>query len=281
MIDSLIVHWPPDFEVRAGMRSLLPQNPGIWQAKFQRTCLWGCEMIKQGRIHNAEGARQAILDAAEATFAEVGFDGARIVTIARASSYNSGLIFHYFGDKLGLYAEVIKRADQAMAVLQAHTLAPLLDESIDFSNSASFKALLEKVVALNFDYLVDHPRFTQILLWEQAGEWQTFSKIFQQFETGSSNQVDMLFGTARRAGLLRSDFPALVQMSMVLQVCMSFLAFIPLYRIALNSSEDFSAALAAQRGREYIIAFVVHAMMVDLPEQIDKTGSKGASDESD
>jgi TetR/AcrR family transcriptional regulator len=222
---------------------------------------------KRGRIHNAEGARQAILDAAEATFAEVGFGGARIDTIARLSSYNSGLIFHYFGDKLGLYAEVIKRADQAMSELQSHTLAPLLDGPIDGSNPSSFKTLLEKIVALNYDYLVDNPRFTRILLWEQAGEWQTFSKIIQQFETGSANQVETLFRAARRAGLLRFDYPALVQLSMVLQVCLTFLTFIPLYRIALQPPDDFLTSIASDRGREYIIAFVVHAMMVDLPEQ--------------
>jgi TetR/AcrR family transcriptional regulator len=222
---------------------------------------------KRGRTHNAEGARQAILDAAEAVFAEAGFTGARIEPIARGSSYNSGLIFHYFTDKLGLYAEVIKRADRKMSELQERTLAPLINESIDFSNPGSFKVLLEQIVALNFDYLVDNPHFTRILLWEQAGEWQAFSKIFQKLETGSGDQVDTLFRKARSAGLLRSDFPPLLQLSMVLQVCMTFLSFIPLYRIAIPSGEDLYSPSPAKRAREYIISFVVHAMLVDHFDQ--------------
>jgi AcrR family transcriptional regulator len=39
---------------------------------------------------------------------------ARIDAIAKASGYNSSLILHYFGDKLGLYARAVKRADKEM-----------------------------------------------------------------------------------------------------------------------------------------------------------------------
>src|SRR5258708_3118266 len=65
---------------------------------------------RRGRIHDAKGAREAILNAAEMVFAEHGFDGARIDAIAEESGYNKSLLFQYFGDKLGLYAEGIKRA---------------------------------------------------------------------------------------------------------------------------------------------------------------------------
>ncbi len=40
---------------------------------------------RRGRAHDAEGAREAILNAAEAVFAEHGFDGARIDAIAAIS----------------------------------------------------------------------------------------------------------------------------------------------------------------------------------------------------
>ena len=64
---------------------------------------------KRGRTHDAEGAREAILNAAEKVFAEHGFDGARIDVIAKESGYNKSLIFQYFDDKLSLYAAVIRR----------------------------------------------------------------------------------------------------------------------------------------------------------------------------
>ena len=72
---------------------------------------------REGRARDAHKTRAAILNAAETIFAQHGFDGARIEAIANASGYNNSLLFRYFGDKLGLYAEVLKRADKEMSEL--------------------------------------------------------------------------------------------------------------------------------------------------------------------
>ncbi|MDR3577864.1 MAG: TetR family transcriptional regulator [Anaerolineaceae bacterium] len=217
-----------------------------------------------GRTHNAEGARQAILDAAEALFAEHGFDGARINRIAAASSYNSSLLFHYFGDKLSLYAEVIKRADGEMTELQTHLLAPLLQDESIFSNAQAFKNLIAQTVAANFDYLFTHPRFTRILLWEQAEGWQTFAKIVARFDTAYSQQFEALFQKAHRAGLLRSDFPSLIQLGLILQICLSYLTYLPVYQLALSSSVELTSAPALANARQYLIDFVVHGMLAEM-----------------
>src|SRR5216683_1657146 len=94
---------------------------------------------KRGRTHDAEGAREAILNAAEVVFSEHGFDGARIDAIAAESGYNKSLIFQYFGDKLNLYAEVVKRADREMNEMTAGVLAPLLEDESIASNHYTFK----------------------------------------------------------------------------------------------------------------------------------------------
>ena len=221
---------------------------------------------RRGRTHDAEGAREAILNAAEAVFAEHGFDGARIDVIAKASGYNSSLLFHYFGDKLGLYVEVVKRADREMTELQVRVLAPLLEDETIASNVHAFKALLEIIVTALFDYLIAHPRFMRMLLWEQAEGWQTFSRTVSQFDTEDADQFEALFRKARSAGLLRSDFVPMIQLSMVLQICLTYLTFIPLYQMVLLPGEDLFSAAALARAREYLVAFVVHGMMIDLPE---------------
>ena len=221
---------------------------------------------RRGRAHDAEGAREAILNAAEAVFAEHGFDGARIDVIAKASGYNSSLLFHYFGDKLGLYVEVVKRADREMTELQVRVLAPLLEDETIASNVHAFKALLENIVSALFDYLIAHPRFMRMLLWEQAEGWQTFSRTVSQFDTEDADQFEALFRKARSAGLLRSDFVPMIQLSMVLQICLTYLTFIPLYQMVLLPGEDLFSAAALARAREYLVAFVVHGMMIDLPE---------------
>jgi TetR/AcrR family transcriptional regulator len=44
------------------------------------------------------------------------------------------------------------------------------------------------------------------------------------------------------------------------------LIYIPLYQIAFLPDEDLFSAAALARAREYIVAFIVHGMMIDLPE---------------
>lgn len=220
---------------------------------------------RKGRVHDAEGTRTAILDAAEEIFAENGFDGARIDAIAAKAGYNKSLIFHYFDDKLGLYAEVLKRADSETTDLQGRVLFPLLVDEAIATDAQRFRSLLETTVAVLFDYLVEHPRLIRILLWEQAEGWQTYTKIASQFDTADIQQFELLFRTARKAGLLRSDFDATIQLTIALQICLSYLTFIPMYQLLLPD-EDFSSAAALVGAREQLVKFVVAGMMVDMPE---------------
>jgi TetR/AcrR family transcriptional regulator len=217
------------------------------------------------RERDAEVTREAILDAAEEVFAANGFDGARIDAIAEASGYNKSLIFHYFGDKLSLYAEVIRRADTEMTALQVRVLAPLLADETIATHARAFKALLEKITTTIFDYLVEHPRFVRMVVWEQAENWQTYAKIIAQFNE-DTEPLETLFHRARSAGLLRSDFVPLIQLTMILQVCLSYLTFIPLFQMVIQPGEELFSAAALARAREYIVDFVVHGMMIDLPE---------------
>jgi len=218
------------------------------------------------RERDAEVARQAILDAAEEVFAKNGFDGARIDAIAAASGYNKSLMFHYFDDKLGLYAEVLRRADRELTELQVRMVAPVLEDESIASNAHAFKALLEKIVTVLFDYLVAHARFMGMLLWEQAEGWQTYERIISQFSTEDTEQFEVLFRKAHSAGLLRSDFFPLMQLTMIMQICISYLTYLPLFQMFLLPGEDLFSAVALARAREYIVGFIVHGMMIDLPE---------------
>lgn len=227
---------------------------------------------RRGRMHNAEGTREAILNAAEEIFAQHGFDGARIDAIAARAGCNKSLIFQYIGDKLTLYTEVLKRADLESTELQARIFTPLLeDENIAF-DAHKFKALLETTVQTFFDYMIAHPLLVRILLWEMAEGWQTYTKVASQFSTDDLTQFEALFHKARAAGLLRPGFDALVGLMLIFQLCQSYLAFIPLYQL-LQPEKDFSSPAALAQAREHITTFVVAGLMVDRPEmKLEKGG---------
>lgn len=218
----------------------------------------------RGRVHNAQAAREAILNAAEKVFAEHGFDGARVDAIAAESGYNKSLLFQYFGDKLGLYVEVNRRIDKELNTLSSRAVAPLLEDESVATDPRRFRTLLETVIVVVFDALLKHKRVTRIILWEQAEGWQTYTKVISQFDTGDVDQLRMLFDKARRAGLLRSDFDPFVQIVMAEAFCWSYLASIPLYQ--MFTDEDLSSGPALARARAFLVEFIVHGMMVDTTD---------------
>ena len=58
-------------------------------------------------VTDAESTRDRILEAAKQEFAQEGFAGARVDAIARLAGANKQLIYHYFGDKEGLFKAVM------------------------------------------------------------------------------------------------------------------------------------------------------------------------------
>ena len=217
---------------------------------------------RRGRVHNAEAAREAILNAAETVFAEHGFDGARVDAIAETAGYNKSLLFQYFGDKLGLYEAVTRRADKEITEFEMRVLLPLLEDETIASDARRFKIFLETTIGGLFDYLLNHPRLTRIVVWEQAEGWQTYAKFLTRADIEDTDQFRVLLHKAHRAGLLRSDVDPIIQLTIAEQMCWSYLTSIPLYQTLL-ADEDLSTAEALARAREYIVAFVVHGMMID------------------
>lgn len=222
--------------------------------------------IRRGRSHDAAGAREAILDAAEKVFAEHGFDGARIDAIATESSYNKSLIFQYFGDKLGLYAEVIRRADEQTRDLQTEALAALLDDQV-VSDAQKVRALFEKALNAYFDYLAAHPQIVRIYLWEMAEGWKTYGKVISPRDYEDIEQFAPLFRKLQQSGLLRSDLDPILQISMGVFMGVFYLGIVPLYQDFLPIPDlDLTSADALARGRAFVTQFVAHGLMKNLPE---------------
>jgi TetR/AcrR family transcriptional regulator len=68
----------------------------------------GQPMQKTGG-RNPQQTQQRILEAALQEFSAKGFAGARVDVIARRARINKRMLYHYFGDKEGLFREVLRR----------------------------------------------------------------------------------------------------------------------------------------------------------------------------
>jgi len=217
---------------------------------------------RRGRTHDAEGTREAILNAAEEVFAEHGFDGARIDAIAEAAKYNKSLIFHYYSDKLGLYTAVLQRIDQQGTELQARIIDPLLADENLTTDASKFRTFLGVVIRLIFDFLVENPRMARMLAWEAAEGWHTYRKIASQFNTEDTKLFRELLSKANDAGLIRPGIDTAMTFSIAYTTCMAYLNSIPLIEVTFNE-EDLSSRAALARAREIIVEFVIHGIMVN------------------
>jgi TetR/AcrR family transcriptional regulator len=215
---------------------------------------------RRGRTHDAEGTRQAILDAAEEIFSEHGFDGARVDAIAKVAGYNKSLIFQYFGDKLSLYAEVIRRADEQTRAMQNEALSTLLNTDAELAPE-QIRALLGKFVGWYFDYLVEHPRVQRIYVWEMAEGWQTMSKVFTKQDFDDVDQFAPVLDKFQGAGLLRSGLHSILQLSTALFTCALYLSLPPLYKTLLPHI-DFSSPIELAHAREFIVEFIVNGLLL-------------------
>jgi len=219
---------------------------------------------RRGRTHDAEGAREAILNAAEEVFAEHGFDGARIDVIAAASGYNKSLIFQYYGDKLALYAEVIRRADDQTRSMQDEALNRLMKTG-EVADQAQLKELLGRYIGWYFDYLVAHPNIQRIYMWEMAEGWQTFSKIISQRDLDDIDLFQPVLTQLQQTGFLRSQPDVLLQFSGALFVSSLLLALPPLYKSMLPDV-DMSSPTALANMRQFLIDFVASGLIVSPKE---------------
>ncbi|WP_416897108.1 MAG: TetR/AcrR family transcriptional regulator [Minwuia sp.] len=109
---------------------------------------------------NPEETRRRILEAATAEFARVGFEGGRIDRIARGARANQRMIYHYFGDKAGLYIAVL---EQALGELRAEELR--LD--VDAGSPREGVLQLFDFISAHFE---GHPELVKLLSGENLLE---------------------------------------------------------------------------------------------------------------
>src|ERR1039458_4441407 len=87
---------------------------------------------------NPKRSRERILAAALKEFAAKGFAGARVDSIARRAAINKRMLYHYFGNKVNLFREVL-RLKMAKRQAWAETLSGDPAESLTFWFEAACK----------------------------------------------------------------------------------------------------------------------------------------------
>jgi len=218
------------------------------------------ELIKMAgqkkRTYDAARSKEIILDAAEQLFAEQGYSAARIDAIASAAGYNKSLIYQYYHDKLGLYTEVVKRAEQSGNKMLEDLAGNLMLDETATSDAVKFKQLLEKVIDISFQILSDNPRYLKIYAWEAAEGWKTWGSISNPPDDVSPFYEIAL--AAKNNGIIRKDLePIMVPILMMNAV----IPFLQTFERLKDKREEFTWTMSQDAFREQVKKLVIYGVI--------------------
>lgn len=214
------------------------------------------ERKKSSRTYDAARTKVIILDAAEEIFAELGYSAARIDGIAKASGYNKSMIYQYFGDKLGLYTEVVKRADQIGEHVTEATITDFLKNDHLIKDPAAFRRFLENITREIYDFLLEHPRYLKILSWEAAEDWKTWNQI--TYRPDDITQLHALAETAKKSGIIRQDFDSAMFPILIMNMTTATIQAFSRYGNVLGKLDS---PQIREQTIEQISKFIIHGVM--------------------
>jgi TetR/AcrR family transcriptional regulator len=138
------------------------------------------------RQRDADRSRERILAAASEEFAERGFAGARVASIAAKAGVNQQLISYYFGGKQGLYDTIRQRWYEREAVIAAPSLP------------------IDEVIAGYFDGGLEDLNGARTLLWQALEHWASDEQPDEHDASISAAAEDIR--RRQQAGELTSDY---------------------------------------------------------------------------
>lgn len=115
------------------------------------------------RPRDPDRTREAILDAAEALFAQKGYKATSLAEVGRRAGVSRGTPGYFFGSKEQLYRAVLNRAFERarMVLTQARQRAA--------ASGDGPQALLREGVRSYLDFLASRPTFVRLVEWEALG----------------------------------------------------------------------------------------------------------------
>lgn len=116
---------------------------------------------KTRKAEAAEASKRIILDAAEALFAEKGFEATSLQEISSRAGVARGLPGYFFGSKALLYRAVLERALQ----IPTDLVARMREQTTQPAGSA--RDVVGEAISSYIDWLAAHPQIVRIIGWEE------------------------------------------------------------------------------------------------------------------
>ncbi len=148
-----------------------------------------------------DGTQRAILAAATGEFAEKGLAGARVDAIAARAGINKRMLYHYFGNKEGLYLAVLEAAYGRIRAAEAELHLDALEP----------EASLARLAGFTFDYYRANPDFLSLLATENLLKAETIraSERLRTMHGAFLGDLDRVLARGAATGVFRPGLDAL------------------------------------------------------------------------
>jgi TetR/AcrR family transcriptional regulator len=154
------------------------------------------------QTRNAEATRARILEKATEIFAESGYDGASLGDIVKASKVNKRMVYHYFGDKQGLYRPIFRQQWHELKQRFEAELERRFGVGSGEEREIGADRLLYEAVGIVSDFMADHRLFVRLMMWEGLEGGQVSRSLWTEVRGPLYAQVEFLIRQAQSDGKL-------------------------------------------------------------------------------
>ncbi|WAC19100.1 TetR/AcrR family transcriptional regulator [Luteolibacter sp. SL250] len=191
-----------------------------------------------GRKRIPGGVQARLVAEASRLFAARGFDGVAVDEIVAAAGVNKRMVYHYFGNKEGIYRAAVNHVFADLQVLEKR----MIDSHSEKDGPVKG---LRKVVSLYFSFHGTYPEFVRILQWENLNEGRHLAVE----ESGMNKNpilehLEKLLKEGAAAGVFRKGLDARLVLT----------SLIGLTGIYFSNRHTLSRSLGLDFGREDVLA---------------------------
>jgi TetR/AcrR family transcriptional regulator len=109
---------------------------------------------------NPARTKENLLQAGIKLFSARGYDGVAVDEIVDQAGCNKRMLYHYFGNKDGLYVEVLREVFGKLENIELEGTA----------ETSTTEDAIREILACYFDFLQQNPDFVNLLMWENLNQ---------------------------------------------------------------------------------------------------------------
>lgn len=173
-------------------------------------------MRPDSAIKISSGVRERLLSEARRLFAAAGYDGVTVDAIVNAAGVNKRMVYHYFGNKEGLYGAVLTRVFEELQMFEEKFFAPC-------GNGQKPDEAIAAIVETYFSFLMSHPEFVRLLLWENLQEGRHLALVGKTVSKSPIlGYLDSILLEGAKSGEFRADLDARLVLISLIGLCLVY-----------------------------------------------------------